>query len=83
MAEGAGRLNLKKRRLRGDFLILFNSLMGGLSQDWGNGLKLHQGSFKLGIRENLLERVVRLWNRLHSGEAFALGHFSHLCYPQQ
>lgn len=57
--------------------MLFNFLTGGWSKvgvtnnSW-KWPKSHQGRFRLGIGENSLERVVRHWNWVHSGESSAL-----------
>ncbi|KAK4812476.1 hypothetical protein QYF61_026469 [Mycteria americana] len=57
-----GLFSLEKRRLRGDLIALHNCLKGRMR---GNGLKLRQGRFRLGIRNNFFAEVVaKHWNRL-------------------
>ena len=75
-----GLFSLEKGRLQGDLIVAFQYLKvayrkageglfvrAGSNRTKGNGFKLKEGRFRLGIRKKLFtERVARHWNGLLS-----------------
>ncbi|KAF4788895.1 POL-like protein [Turdus rufiventris] len=73
-----GLFSLKKRRLRGDRITLYNFLKGGCAQvvvglfhqaatdrTRGHSLQLHQGEYRLDIRKKFfMGRMMKYWNDL-------------------